>query len=136
MSGRFHRAMTATSWVLVVVAPLLQFTGIFSLLGLFTLPMAAGAAIVLLARPDWMRGWAIMLCAAAVAPLLTTWLNKDGPGRICSSLPSDPAGSCIDQLSPWPWLAVAALSLGAAGVLLLLGNRRANAKSRSSASAG
>jgi hypothetical protein len=127
--------MTVALWAFVGLALLLSFAGMLSF-GLFTMPIAMAGAILLLARPGRMRGWAILAGAAAPAPLLLAWFNRNAPGRICRTFPPDPAVFCGDQLNPWPWLDGAALSLAVAAVLFISASRRADiARSRSPQSA-
>ncbi|RKS80256.1 hypothetical protein CLV35_0681 [Motilibacter peucedani] len=63
-----------------------------------------------------------LLLGLAACLLLVAWLNRNGPGTVCST---DAAGSttCTDEWSPWPWLA-AALLLAALAVGGVLGARR------------
>lgn len=42
-----------------------------------------------------------------LAVFYLAWLNRDGPGRVCSS--SGTSISCVEQWSPWPFIIVAAL---------------------------
>ena len=46
----------------------------------------------------------------AVAPLWLAWLNKDGPGEVCTTTAT--STSCAEQWSPWPF--------AASGVVLLV----------------
>jgi hypothetical protein len=126
---------TVVLWALVGVAFLFSFAGMLSI-GLFTMPLAVAGAILLLVHPGRMRGWAIMLCAVACAPLPVAWFNRNGPGRVCRTFPPDPEVFCSDQLDPWPWLAGAALSLAAGAVLFALAGRRDVAKSREAMRSG
>ncbi|WP_231384111.1 hypothetical protein [Cellulomonas sp. URHD0024] len=49
----------------------------------------------------------------AVAPLYVAWLNRGGPGRVCTV--SATQTTCLDAWSPWPFLAVGlALVVGCA----------------------
>ncbi len=51
------------------------------------------------------------LPAGLALPLLyVAWLNRDGPGTICTTTAT--GGSCEEQWNPWPWV-------GAAVVLVL-----------------
>ena len=111
-----------TLWILVAIAGLASFAGILTI-GIFTMPMVYGGAILLLVRPDRTRGVAIMLCAMAAPPVFVAWLNRGGPGLVCHSDP--PYGiACGTQLNPWPWLGGAAASLAIATVLFLHARRR------------
>ena len=58
-----------------------------------------------------------MLCAFAMGPLLSAWLNRDGPGQFC--LPYPDAASCGTRLNPWPRPGGAATSLAIAMGLFL-----------------
>jgi len=62
MSDTTNKAKTVTLWIVVGAASLVSFAGVLSF-GLFTMPLAWAGAIVLAARLDRMRGWAVMLCA-------------------------------------------------------------------------
>lgn len=122
MTGRPHTAKNVTLWILVAIAGLASFAGILTI-GIFTMPMVYGGAILLLVRPDRTRGVAIMLGAMAAPPVFVAWLNRGGPGLVCHSDP--PYGiACGTQLNPWPWLGGAAASLAIATVLFLHARRR------------
>ena len=121
MSERTHNTKTVTLWILVSAAGLASVAGILTI-GAFTLPLAVAGAILLLVRPDRMRGFAVMLCAFAFGPLLLAWFNRHGPGQVCLPYPDDAA--CGTQLNPWPWFGSAAASLAIAIGLFVHANRR------------
>ena len=52
----------------------------------------------------------------AVAPLWIAWLNRDGPGDVCTTTAT--TQSCAEQWSPWPF-AVVGVALVVACVLLI-----------------
>jgi hypothetical protein len=85
-------------------------------IGIFVLPVAVLAGALLLRRRGMTSQVAGALSGAGAIPLYIGWLNRDGPGFICTPL-SDAGESCVDQMSPWPWL-VAGLALVVAGVAL------------------
>ena len=122
MTERTHTPKTLTAWILVGLAGLASFAGILTI-GIFTMPMVYGGAILLLVRPDRTRGVAIMLCALAAPPLFVAWLNRGGPGLVCHSDPTYRV-ACDTQLNPWPWLGGAAVSLAVATMLFLHAKRR------------
>ena len=66
-----------------------------------------------------------LLCGAGVIPLYVAYLNRGGPGQVCTA--TDSAGTitsaCVSESSPWPWLA-AGLLLIATGAALFLVTRR------------
>jgi hypothetical protein len=47
-------------------------------------------------------------------PLLVAYLNRGGPGNVCTTTAT--SQSCTTEWSPWPWLA-AGLLLVAAGAV-------------------
>lgn len=108
-------------WALVGTGVSLGVMGAMTI-GLFVLPVALAAGGLLLWRDGVTSNVAGALSGAGVIPLYISWLNRDGPGFICTSL-GDSGESCVQQWSPWPWL-VAGLVFMAAGVLLFSRLRR------------
>ena len=63
----------------------------------------------------------IILGIAVIAGYLG-WLNRGGPGDVCTSTAS--STSCTSETSPWPFVAVAALLVvGSAAWFSWLGRR-------------
>jgi len=56
-----------------------------------------------------------------LAVFYLAWLNRDGPGRVCSA--SGTSITCTEQVSPWPFVAVAAV-LVAVSVIIVRATRR------------
>jgi uncharacterized membrane protein HdeD (DUF308 family) len=80
-------------------------------IGVFVLPAAVIGAVVL-ARIDRAGGELLGLISGLGIPLLYVgYLNRRGPGDVCTTA-RDGSQSCIEEWSPWPWVAV--------GVLLIL----------------
>ncbi|HEX4472895.1 MAG TPA: hypothetical protein VH085_13065 [Nocardioides sp.] len=98
--------------------------GVLSLLtiGPFVLLLTLMLAGLMLWRVDF--GWAMAgMISGASAPLLyVAWLNRGGPGSVCT-FSADGGQSCGDEWSPWPFLVVAVL-LAAAGVAVFARQRR------------
>ena len=67
-------------------------------------------------------GWAMggLLTGAAVPVVYVAWLNRDGPGEVCTHTAT--STSCDNEWSPWPFL-VAAVVLVVAGILVFLRRR-------------
>ncbi len=62
------------------------------------------------------------IAAGAAAPVLwVAWLNRGGPGTVCSGTAA--SSSCTDEWTPWPFLLVAVLMV-VAGVVGFLRLRR------------
>ncbi|HVN52309.1 MAG TPA: hypothetical protein VMT43_12790 [Acidimicrobiales bacterium] len=102
--------------LLAVFTPLFLLVPVLGLLGLFLVsrPRARGAAPAL-------------LCGLALPVLFVAWLNRDGPGEVCTVTPS--SSSCVEEGNPWPWVAVAT-ALILAGVAGSIAARRAAARAR------
>ena len=91
------------AWFLVGALYALAVLGALTI-GIFVLPVAV-VATVLLARVPTARIGSTGLVSGAGLPLLyVAWLNRDGPGTVCTSTSS--SSSCIDEWSPWPFVAV------------------------------
>jgi hypothetical protein len=103
-------------WALVGAGLCLGVLGALTI-GIIVLPVALGAGALLLWRQGMTSHGAGALSGAGVVPLYIGWLNRDGPGLICSPL-GDSGESCVGEMSPWPWLA-AGLALVVAGVELI-----------------
>jgi len=129
---------TAPAWAVLVywgvVGALVAF-GVAGLatIGLFLLALAAvlvvGTLAVAALRPPSVPG---VLLGLSTAPLYIGWLNRGGPGTVCTSTADVTA--CTDQWSPWPFVAVGVL-VAAAGLALLVTARRRGAAPPSTASA-
>ncbi|MCW2524616.1 MAG: hypothetical protein JWO63_2951, partial [Frankiales bacterium] len=83
-------------------------------IGVFVAPLAliALVALVLTARNESAAG---ALCGPAVLILYIGYLNRGGPGEVCTSTAT--SQSCTTEWNPWPF-AVIGLLLLAAGVAL------------------
>ena len=83
--------------------------------GLFVLPVSL-AATAILARRSHGAGVLGLLSGLGLPMFYVAYLNRDGPGNVCSST-SGGGQTCVQEWSPWPWLA-AAVVLTVAGLLL------------------
>jgi hypothetical protein len=79
--------------------------------GPFLLLFALFLCALLVWRPGF--GWGIAgLLSGAAAPLLyVAWLNRGGPGQVCTG--NSRAITCTDEWSPWPFVAAGVLLVGA-----------------------
>jgi hypothetical protein len=89
-------------------------------IGAFVLPVAVAALVALLA---WQRSRnhsaAGLLAGAGTLLFYVAYLNRGGPGTVCTTSAS--STECMDEFSPWPWLAAGLLLVaGATCVFLLL----------------
>ena len=86
---------------------------------------AVGLALLLGLRSGTdRRAWAA-LAGAGWLPLWLAWLNRDGPGDVCTG--SVAASTCTTEGSPWPWL-VAGLVMLVGGLVLALAPPRSVAR--------
>lgn len=109
------------AWLLVGAALALGVLSMLSI-GIFVLPPAIVAA-ALLPRHQPARASAAGLIAGLGLPVLYVgYLNREGPGTVCHSTAVEQ--SCVDESSPWPWLAIG-LALVAVGIGLHVWRRSA-----------
>ncbi len=108
------------AWSLIGALYALALLGAMTI-GILILPVAV-AATVFLGRHRPARAGLWGLVSGAGLPLMyVAYLNRDGPGTVCSAIPG--GESCTDEWSPWPWLAIG-LALLLAGVILFARRRR------------
>lgn len=88
--------------------------------GPFLLLVALFLCALLLWRAGFGWGMAGLLAGAAAPLFLVAWLNRGGPGRVCTG--DSRAITCTDEWSPWPFLG-AGVVLVAAGVGTFLARR-------------
>ncbi len=120
---------SATPWALPfwgVVGALVAF-GVAGLatIGLFLLALAsvlvAVAFVVPALRHPSVPG---VLIGLSSAPLFVGWLNRGGPGTVCTTTAD--STTCTEAWSPWPFVAVGVLLAGAGVALLVRERRRAS----------
>ena len=82
-------------------------------IGIFVLPFAVALPVVLALRhPEGLIG---AISGLGLPLLYVAYLNRDGPGTVCTSVAG--GTSCADEWSPLPW-AVAGLVLIAVGIVV------------------
>jgi hypothetical protein len=100
-------------WSVIGAAYALAVVGALTI-GLFVLPVPVIATIVV-SRHEAARVGLPGLVAGAALPLLyIAYLNRAGPGTVCTH--SGGGEQCTDEFSPWPWIAIA-VALVAGGAL-------------------
>jgi hypothetical protein len=114
-----HREPAGVAWFVAWAAVGVGYA--FSLLaiasiGWFLLPLPVIATVLLTRHSPARRGLAGLVCGLGAPVLYVAYLNRSGPGTVCTSTPGQ---SCTDEWNPWPWFAVGiALVLGGAAVFL------------------
>jgi len=86
-------------------------------IGIFVLPVAILSTILVATRPRFHRGISGLCSGLAVPLLYIGYLNRGGPGNVCSALSG--GQSCIQEYTPWPFVG-AALVLAASGLIVFM----------------
>ncbi len=94
--------------------------------GLVLLPVAGLAAVLLMLSESARRSIPGAAAGFGLDLLIVAYVNRRGPGEVCSFTAS--ASACIDDFNPLPWL-VAGLILVVAGSLAFLHTRRSGSRS-------
>jgi len=83
-------------------------------IGVVAVVFAAFMTVALVATPAGRSASAFgLLSGAGAVPLYVAWLNRQGPGQICTSTAI--STHCVSEWSPWGWLIVG-IALVAAGM--------------------
>jgi hypothetical protein len=99
-----HPGWRFAGWLLVGLAFGFSILAIMTI-GLAILPFAVVGAW-LMARNAGSGGVGAVLCGLGLGPAYVALLNRNGPGDVCHTY-SDGSGSCTQEYSPWPFVAVA-----------------------------
>src|SRR5215471_17587205 len=84
-------------------------------IGLYVLLATGGLAAVLAWRGGGRFAGPGLLAGAGLMPLFVGYQNRAGPGMVCTTTSTEV--SCVQQMSPWPWVA-AGLCLIGGGIAL------------------
>ncbi|GAB3056656.1 hypothetical protein GCM10027053_17540 [Intrasporangium mesophilum] len=106
LTASSSRALASLWWVVVGAAAGIGVVAILTIgapLLVLAAAMAVGGALMRWTRT---RAAFLVIAGASFAPFLIAWLNHDGPGTVCTALPRNGV-ECIDEWSPWPFLAAA-----------------------------
>ena len=108
------------AWALVGAVGALTLLATFTPLILLA-PVVGLLGLLLLTRPRARAAAPALICGPALPLLFVAWLNRDGPGNVCTTTVT--SQSCVEEWSPWPWL-VAGLWFIAGGVVISVAYRR------------
>ena len=114
MSVRRSRTVAFACWMLVGAAAGLGVLTPFTL-GPWLIVGAAVVAVLLALTLGGGPALAGLLSGAGVVPLFVAWLNRAGPGTVCTT--AGGGEDCLDEWSPWPWIVVGAALIVAGAVL-------------------
>jgi hypothetical protein len=98
------------AWLLVGGLYALSLLSMLSI-GLFILPIAVLATVLLCRHSEALRGVPGLVAGIALPLFYVAALNRNGPGTICSAIDGGRGTMCTDELSPWPWLAAGVMFL-------------------------
>jgi hypothetical protein len=90
-------------------------------IGIFVIPIAGALIAFLATRRGATDGISGLVSGLGLPVLYVAFLNRDGPGNICTV--SATGSSCTEQWSPWPWLLLGA-ALVCLGVVVLARSTR------------
>jgi hypothetical protein len=112
-----HRpnALGFAGWTLAGAGLCLGVLSAFTV-GIVVLPVALLLTGVMLVRRRTRNGSALgLVSGAGLVPLYIAYLNRSGPGDVCTQ--SRTEQHCQQMWSPWPWLAVGVF-LALLGIIL------------------
>jgi hypothetical protein len=95
-------------------------------IGPYLLLVSAAAALAVTARGRSTAGLPGLLSGVGLPLLYVAYLNRRGPGTVCTTTAT--GQSCVDEWSPWPWLATGAVLLLAGAVWCAVTDRRRRSK--------
>jgi hypothetical protein len=104
------------AWLLTGAAWALSLVAILSI-GLFVIPLAIVATVLLARRTSWRLGFSGLIAGPGAPLIYVAYLNRAGPGNVCTAVAR--GTSCMQEFDPLPWLIVG-LALVAAGVAAFL----------------
>jgi len=108
-----HEAGDFVLWLLKGVGYALALVSILTI-GLLVLPVPLAATVLVSRRPGLRLGVAGLLAGLGLPFVYVAFINRAGPGTVCATATS--GSSCVEQLSPWPWLAVGLVLLASGAV--------------------
>lgn len=103
------RWLAVAGWVVVGVLWALTIAGMMTI-GVFVLPVAVIGTVLMRLRPAAREGWTGVLAGPGVIACYIGYLNRGGPGTVCSTTPGG-GSTCTDAMNPWPFLAVGLIFL-------------------------
>ena len=115
-----------TAWLLVGAGFAVGLIGIASI-GLFVLPLVVLATVLLVRRQHAPSGLPGLISGLAIPLLYVAYLNRAGPGSICTTVTG--GQECNDEWSPWPWLALGVMLFVLGVVVFIDRQRRASLRS-------
>ncbi|MFZ0322866.1 MAG: hypothetical protein WAN48_01915 [Actinomycetes bacterium] len=102
------------AWLVVGTLASIAVLGALTI-GVFVVPVAVVTAVIVATRRGALAGWPGLISGLGVPLLWVAYLNRSGPGTVCTTTPT--SASCVDEWSPWPWLVVGLLLISGGAVV-------------------
>ena len=112
------------AWMLTGAGYALGILGALSI-GPYVLVITVAATIVLATRTGSKVGLPGLVSGLGLPLFYVAFLNRSGPGTVCTS--TGTGQSCVDEWSPWPWLAIGIVLLVSGYVWFAMTHRRGGA---------
>ena len=112
------------AWMLTGAGYALGILGALSI-GPYVLVITVAATIVLATRTGSKVGLPGLVSGLGLPLFYVAFLNRSGPGTVCTS--TGTGQSCVDEWSPWPWLAIGIVLLVSGYVWFAMTHRRRGA---------
>ena len=109
------------AWMLTGAGYALGILGALSI-GPYILVITVAATIVLATRTGSGVGLPGLISGPSLPLFYVAFLNRSGPGTVCTSTAT--SQTCVDEWSPWPWLAIGVVVLVSGCVWFAMANRR------------
>lgn len=111
-------------WMLVGGAWAMVIVGALSI-GIFFIPVAVIATVFLVRKPSSRRGIPGLFAGLALPLFYVAYLNRSGPGMVCTTTQSTSGvgQSCVQEGNPWLWLIVGLVLLGAGVAIFIVALR-------------
>jgi hypothetical protein len=112
------------AWMLTGTGYALGILGGLSI-GPYILVITLAATIVLVTRTGSGVGLPGLISGLSLPLFYIAFLNRSGPGTVCTS--TGTSQSCVEEWSPWPWLAIGIVLLMSGCMWFAMANRRRGA---------
>jgi hypothetical protein len=109
------------AWMLTGAGYALGILGALSI-GPYILVITVATTIVLATHTGSRVGLPGLISGLSLPLFYVAFLNRSGPGTGCTSTAT--SRSCVDEWSPWPWLAIGIVLLVSGCVWFAMANRR------------
>lgn len=109
------------AWFFAGALCALAVLGAFTI-GIFVVPIAGALIVFLATRRGATAGISGLVSGLGLPVLYVAFLNRDGPGNICTV--SATSTSCTEEWSPWPWVLLGAALVFLGVVVLAVSTRR------------